>query len=105
MGCGAEVSAIQMVEMRKKPKICIVTTIDSSLDKLFPDFYPLLRDKDYEVVGICADGPYVENIRRQGVRVITVPMTREFTPIQDLKCLWLLYIESNAPTMVFHKAR
>ena len=91
MGCGAEVSAIQMVEMRKKPKICIVTTIDSSLDKLFPDFYPLLRDKDYEVVGICADGPYVENIRRQGVRVITVPMTREFTPIQDLKCLWLLY--------------
>lgn len=72
-------------------KICIVTTIDLSLDKLFPDFYPLLIDKNYEVVGICAEGTHIENIRRQGVRVITVPMTREFTPVQDSKCLWMLY--------------
>lgn len=80
-----------MVKQAGKPKICIVTTVDLSLDKLFPDFYPLLIDKNYEVVGICAEGTYIENIRRQGVRVITVPMTREFTPVQDSKCLWMLY--------------
>lgn len=80
-----------MVKQAGRPKICIVTTVDLSLDKLFPDFYPLLIDKNYEVVGICAEGTYIENVRRQEVRVITVPMTREFTPVQDLKCLWMLY--------------
>ena len=80
-----------MTKQAGKPKICIITTIALSLDKLFPDFYPLLIAKNYEVVGICAEGTHIENIRRQGVRVITVPMTREFTPVQDSKCLWMLY--------------
>jgi len=80
-----------MTERNSKGKICIVTTIDLSLDKLFPDFYSLLLARGYEAVGICADGPYLENVRRQGVRVITVPMTRSFTPWLDLKCLWKLY--------------
>lgn len=77
--------------MSNKPKIAIVTTVGFSLDKLFPEFYPLLIKHNYEVVGICANDDYVENVRRQGVRVITVPMTRNFTPIKDLKSLWLLY--------------
>lgn len=80
-----------MKKQTSKPKICIVTTIDLSLDKLFPDLYSLLIFKGYEVVGICADGPYLENVRQQGVRTISVPMTRKFTPVQDLKCLWMLY--------------
>ena len=72
-------------------KICIITTIDGSLDRLFPDFYPMLHSKGFEVVGICAKGKYCENVRNQGVRVINVPMTRKITIGQDLKCLWLLY--------------
>lgn len=76
---------------KNRAKIAIVTTIGLSLDKLFPDFYPLVMSKGYEVVGICAQDNYVENVRRQGIRVITVPMTRDFAPVQDLKCLWLLY--------------
>jgi len=76
---------------KSKPKICVVTTIDLSLDKLFPDFYPSLIARGYEVVGICADGPHAEKVRGQGVRVITVPMTRRFTPVRDLRCLWRLY--------------
>lgn len=73
-----------------KKKIAIVTTIGLSLDKLFPDFYPLLVERDYEIVGICSNDDYVENVRRQGVRVITVSMTRDFTPFKDLKSLWQL---------------
>jgi glycosyltransferase involved in cell wall biosynthesis len=80
-----------MAENNRKPKICIVVAADVSLDTLFPDFYPLLLAKGYEVVGICADGPYVENVRRQGVRVIMVPMARAITPLHDLKCIWKLY--------------
>ncbi len=76
---------------KNKPKICICITADLSLDLLFPDFYPSLINKGYEVVGICADGPRVQNVRDQGVRVITVPLTRGLTPFHDIKCLWMLY--------------
>jgi glycosyltransferase involved in cell wall biosynthesis len=75
----------------RKPKICIVTTEDSSLYVLYPAFFPLLLEKGFEVVGICADGPWVEDVKKQGIKVIIVPMTRGFTPWQDLKCLWKLY--------------
>jgi glycosyltransferase involved in cell wall biosynthesis len=75
----------------KKPKICIITTVGLSLNKLFPDFYPRLIEKGFEVVGIAAEDSYIKDVRRQGVKVITVPMTRRFTPLQDLKCLWMIY--------------
>jgi glycosyltransferase involved in cell wall biosynthesis len=77
--------------IRKRPKIAVITTVGVSLDKLFPDFYPVLRERGYEVTGICARGPYTRNVRRQGVRVIDVPMSREFTIIRDFRCLWKLY--------------
>ena len=80
-----------MAERNKKVKICVITTVGLSLDKLFPDFYPILIEKGYEIVGICAEDKYAENVRRQRVRVITVPMTRDFSPIQDLRCFWKLY--------------
>ncbi len=80
-----------MMPSNWKPKVCIITTVDLSLDKLFPGFYALLVERGYEVVGICADGPFVDNVRKQGARVIVVPMTRQFTPIRDLKCLWMIY--------------
>jgi glycosyltransferase involved in cell wall biosynthesis len=85
---------LQELNTKSNPKICIVTTIDASLDGLFPEFYPLLIANGYDVVGICADtsdGLRSENVRKQGVRVINVPMTREFTIWQDVKCLWALY--------------
>ena len=72
-------------------KICIITTVDGSLDRLFPDFYPLLISAGFEVVGISAQGKYVENIKNQGVRYLHVPMSREFTVWRDFKCLFQLY--------------
>jgi len=58
---------------------------------LFRGFYSLLLANGYEVVVISAAGPFSDSLRKKGIRVITVPMTREFTPVQDSKCLWMLY--------------
>jgi len=78
-------------EKDRKPKICIVTTVDVSLDVLFPGFYPLLLAEGFEVVAVSADGPHLGNVRRQGVRTIAVPMARTINLTKDLKCLWVLY--------------
>lgn len=42
-------------------------------------------------MGISADGPFIENVRDQGVRVITVPLTRKIAPFKDCYCLWILF--------------
>ncbi|MHC5075152.1 MAG: glycosyltransferase family 4 protein [Planctomycetota bacterium] len=77
--------------MKTKSKIAIITTVDRSLDGLFPEFFPFLIEKGYDVVGICADGPFAKNVVDQGIRVIEIPMTREITPLRDLKCLYQMY--------------
>jgi len=68
-----------------------VITVGVSLDVLYPDFYPLAQGEGFEVVGVCASDRFVANVRRQGVRVIEVPMTRNFTPFRDVVCLWKLW--------------
>lgn len=75
----------------EQPKVCIVITSGVSLDVMYPDFYPLALGRGYEVVGICASDRFVDNVRRQGVRVIEVPMSRLFTPFRDVVCLWKLW--------------
>jgi glycosyltransferase involved in cell wall biosynthesis len=77
-----------------KAKVAIITTIDDSLSGLFPGFYPLLVERGYDVVGICADtsnGNRSDRVRQQGVRVINIPMTRVFSVFQDIRCVGLLW--------------
>ena len=74
-----------------RPNVCIITTVDSSMYVLFPDLFPLLQKKGFAVTAICADGPWLEKVRAQGIRVIVVPMKRDFAVASDLKCLWKLY--------------
>lgn len=81
--------------IKQKKKICIVTTTDYSLDCMFPDFFHLLLAKNYQVTAICAktlDGSYSDNVRKQAVEVINVPMARQISIMQDLKCLWMLFL-------------
>lgn len=74
-----------------KKKIGIIVTESISL-KLYPDFYPLLIERGYEIVGICAEGEFIKGIEKQGVKVKKVPFTREITPINDLMALIKLII-------------
>ena len=74
-----------------KTRICIVTTVDSSLHVLFPGFFQLLQEKNFDVTCISASGPWVNNVKSQMVRFIEVPMSRGFTPFRDLKCFLKLY--------------
>jgi glycosyltransferase involved in cell wall biosynthesis len=93
-GSKGDAAVVLSRRYNRRPKICMITTIDTSLGDLFAGLYPLLLSKGYEVVGICADtsgGVWTAKVRRQGVRVINVPMTRTFSIWQDVKCLWRLY--------------
>lgn len=52
-----------------------------------------IRDAGYDVAGISAPGLELESasVEAAGIPHIPVPMTRNFTPLADLKSLWSLY--------------
>lgn len=68
-------------------KICQLCAVDFTL---YHFLRPLIRGmaaEGHEVVGVCADGPYLEAVRTEGIRVETVPFERSF----NLRSHWRAY--------------
>jgi len=73
-----------------KKKLIRVTTSDISLDTLIKGQLRFMNQY-YEVVGLSNNtGRLLEVGKREGVRVIEVPMHREISLWADLKCTWKL---------------
>lgn len=73
-----------------KPRVAHVTTADLSLRYLLLNQLVRVRAEGYEVFGISADGPEVPVMEAHGIPHFAVPMTRRFTPLEDLRALWAL---------------
>lgn len=72
-------------------KVLQTTTVDLSIRFLLLNTVKHLSACGYDVVGVCSDGPHLPHVHAQGIRVITVNMTRRITPLRDLKSLYNLY--------------
>lgn len=68
-------------------KIAQVATVDLSVRFLLLDHIQAMQAKGYEVVAVCAPGPWVEELGKLGVPVETVDMARELHPLRDLRSL------------------
>lgn len=89
----AKVGSAKMPDQTRhpgKPRVAHVTTVDLSLRYLLLNQLQRIRAEGYEVVGISAAGPDVAALEAGGIPHFSVPMTRRFTPIADLRALWAL---------------
>ena len=68
-------------------KVAHITTIDLSLRYLLLNQLRSIQAAGYEVTGISTPGPDVPVIQEAGIRHIPVPMTRNFTPLADVRSL------------------
>lgn len=68
-------------------KIAQVATTDVSISLLLRDQIEALQSEGHEVTAICAPGSRVDWLRGQGIPVHTVQMSREVSPVQDLRSL------------------
>lgn len=85
-----------------KKKIIRVTTADISLDGLLEGQLRFLNQY-YDVVGLAADTGVLDYVsRREGIRVINVPMHREISVVNDIRSLRSLYktFKREKPWMV-----
>ena len=75
----------------KPIKIAKVATSDMSIALLLLGQIKRLQEMGYEVTAVCSPGPWVEEIKKKGIKVETVTMSREINLFQDIKSLFALY--------------
>jgi glycosyltransferase involved in cell wall biosynthesis len=67
-------------------KVAHLTTVDMSLRFLVLAQLRAARDRGWEAIGISADGPWVADLEREGIRHIALASsTRAMSPIADLR--------------------
>ncbi|WP_313028827.1 glycosyltransferase family 4 protein [Soonwooa sp.] len=85
-----------------KPKLIRVTTVPISLEKLLGKQLSFM-DQHFDLTAVSADASaLVEVGKKLGVKSYPVEMTRQITPVQDLKALWKMYrfLKSERPDVI-----
>lgn len=71
-------------------RIVHLATIDRTLRYQLFEQMLYQREIGHDVVAISSYGPWSDEIRSRGVEVISVPLTRRVTPVDDLRGLYTL---------------
>ena len=66
-------------------KVLEVTNVDFSLRQFLLPVMRAIRARGHEVVGACADGPLLAEVRAEGFRVIALPFARSLNPIAHVR--------------------
>jgi glycosyltransferase involved in cell wall biosynthesis len=69
-----------------RPRLVHLTTTDMSLDWLLGPQLQAFAAAGFEVIGMSAPGPYVQNLTAMGIAHVPVPaFTRSTNPLQDVR--------------------
>lgn len=66
-------------------KVLEITNVDFSLRHFLLPLMRALRAQGHEVVGGCADGPLLDDVRAEGFRIVAVPFKRRLSPPAHLR--------------------
>jgi glycosyltransferase involved in cell wall biosynthesis len=66
-------------------KVIEITNVDFSLRHFLLPLMRAIRDRGHEVVGACAEGPLLADVRAEGFRVIAIPFVRRISPLAHLR--------------------
>lgn len=77
--------------MNQTISVAHITTVDLSLRYLLLNQLRSIQEAGYQVVGISSPGSDVPFIEAAGIRHISIPITRNLTPLADLRSFWRLY--------------
>ncbi len=83
-------------------KILEVANVDFSLRHFVLPLMRAARARGHEVVGACAEGPLLAEVRAEGFRVVGLPLQRSLSPAGQLGALRALYrlVREERPDLV-----
>ena len=68
-----------------------VTNVDFSLRHFLLPLLRGLRSRGHEVIGVCADGALLADVRAEGFRVEALPLARSLSPVAQMRAFLALY--------------
>lgn len=74
----------------RQPRLLRITTVPISLKLLLRGQPQFFASQGFIVLTVSADGKEVAELKSENISHEIVPMTRQITPWQDLKCVWRL---------------
>ena len=78
-------------KIKHKIKICCVANVDITIKfLLLPEFKFLIKE-GYDVYAVCSPGKWISDIEKEGIKVKTIKITRNITPLYDLITLYRLW--------------
>ncbi|MCZ8022787.1 MAG: glycosyltransferase family 4 protein [Cyclobacteriaceae bacterium] len=73
------------------PKVLRITTVPISLKVLLQGQFRFMQQNGWEVLTVSAEGTEVQEIKeKEAVKHISIPLTRQISPLTDLVALWKL---------------
>ena len=72
-------------------RVIEVTNVDFSLRHFLLPLMRGLRERGHEVIGVCADGPLLADVRAEGFRVEALPLARSLSPAAQWRAFLALY--------------
>lgn len=74
-----------------QPKLIRITTVAVSLRGLLKGQHKYMSENGFEVVGVSSSGTALDDVEKnEGIRTVSIEMTRQITPLRDLKALFHL---------------
>ena len=79
-----------------------VTNVDFSLKHFLVPLMHAIVAEGHDVVGVCADGPLLNGVRAEGLRVVPVPMARSLSPVAQWRAFraLLALMRTERPDLV-----
>ena len=83
-------------------KIIEITNVDFSLRHFLLPLMRAIRARGHEVVGACAEGPLLDDVRAEGFRVIPIPFVRRLSLLAHLRAFQSLVaiLRAEKPDLV-----
>lgn len=73
-------------------KVCQLCAVDFTLKHLLLPLVVGMQEKGWNVTSVCSDGPYINELRRQGHRHFPITISRNIFDVPShVRSVWLLY--------------
>jgi glycosyltransferase involved in cell wall biosynthesis len=76
----------------ERKKLIRITTVPMSLHYLLRGQLAFMQANGFEVLAVSADGNERQAILDDGIDHTIIPFTRKITPLQDIRCLFMLIV-------------
>ena len=86
-----EYSRLLKEKVNLKYKVCCIVSVDMTLKFMLLHQLKFLQSQGFDVYAVCSPGKWVENIKKQGIKVKIIKVRRKMSPLTDLVFFWRMF--------------